>query len=314
MKIIALDGYAMNPGDLSWSPIEAFGSFQVYDRTAQEEIINRSLGADIVITNKVRLNKETLSQLPKLKLVIISATGYDNVDIAACKELGIAASNIGGYSSESVTQHVFSVLLSHLSQVAKYESEVYSGRWSDCEDFTFFDHPIPALHQKKIGIIGLGNIGQQVLKVFRAFGCEVYTWDQSSNKIEDVNHLPWQELLTTIDILTLHLPLNDDTKYLINSKSLKMMKEGAILVNTARGGHINEEDLADHLNANPRFTALLDVLTKEPAEKDNPLIGLANCKITPHQAWAGYAAREKLLQLMVDAIHYYKSNGKGSLA
>lgn len=313
MNIIALDGYAMNPGDLSWSPIEAFGTLTVYDRTAMVDIVSRSLDADIIITNKVKLTKENLSQLPKLKFVIISATGYDNVDVAACKEIGIAVSNIAGYSSESVTQHVFSVLLSHLSRAAKYEKDVAKGRWSACEDFTFFDHPIPALNQMKIGIVGLGNIGQQVLNVFLAFGCEVYTWDQSSNRLDTVTYLPWDELLATVDVLTLHLPLNADTKQLINANSLSMMKKDAVLINTARGGHIHEDGLANHLIANPQFAALLDVLCQEPPTDNNPLVGLSNCYITPHQAWAGFAARTKLMNLMVESIEYFLANEKGSL-
>ena len=314
MNIVALDGYAMNPGDLSWSPIEAFGTLKVYDRTKLEDIVSRSIGAEVIITNKVQLRKETLSQLPNLKLVIISATGYDNVDIETCKALGIAASNIAGYSSESVTQHVFSVLLSHLSQASKYEREVALGRWTSCEDFTFFDHPIPALHQKKIGIIGLGNIGQQVLGVFKAFACKVYSWDRSSNRIDGVDYLSWEKLLNTVDVLTLHIPLNEDTRFLINKESLAMMKDDAILINTARGGHIHEQDLADYLSIHPNFAALLDVLSQEPASSDNPLLDVPNCKITPHQAWAGYAAREKLMNLMVEALEHFKLNGKGSLA
>ena len=314
MNIIALDGYAMNPGDLSWSPIEAFGTVTIYDRTATEDIISRSKDADLVITNKVQLSKETISQLPKLKFVIVSATGYNNVDVKACKELGIAVSNIAGYSSESVTQHVFSVLLSHLSKAAKYEQDVAKGRWTDGEDFTFFDHPIPALNLKKIGIVGLGNIGKQVCNVFLSFGCEVFTWDRSSNRIDTVNYLPCEELLATVDVLTLHLPLNADTKHMINADSLSKMKKDAILINTARGGHINEEDLANHLKANPKFTALLDVLSQEPPSEINPLIGINNCHITPHQAWAGFAARNKLMALMAEAVEYYLENEKGSLA
>ena len=314
MKIVALDGYAMNPGDLTWSPIESYGSLTVYDRTAATDVVNRCQDAELIITNKVKLTEEILKQLASLKFVIISATGYDNVDVEACKQLGIAVSNIAGYSSESVTQHVFSVLLSHLSQAAKYEADVANGRWQSCEDFTFFDHPIPALNQKKIGIIGLGNIGQQVLRVFQAFGCQVYTWDRSSQRIDGVEYLPWNTLLATVDVLTLHLPLNSDTRHIVNAESLAMMKDDAILINTARGGHVNESHLANHLKSNSKFVALLDVLSNEPPAKDNPLIGLSNCKITPHQAWAGYAARVKLLDLMVDAIKHFLQSGKGTLA
>lgn len=314
MNIIALDGFAMNPGDLSWSPIEALGSLTIYDRTPSEEIVSRAKHADIIITNKVKLTSERLSQLPNLKLVVISATGYDNVNVDACKELGISVSNIAGYSSESVTQHVFSVLLSHLSNAAKYEKDVANGRWTACDDFTFFDHPISALNQKKIGIIGLGNIGQQVLKVFLAFGCEVYTWNKSSNRIDGVHYMPWHELLATVDVLTLHLPLNEDTEHMINTEALSKMKADAILINTARGGHIQESELAQHLQENPQFTALIDVLSQEPPSDGNPLIGLPNCHITPHQAWAGFAARSMLMNLMVDAIHSYNETGKGSLA
>lgn len=314
MKIVALDGYAMNPGDLSWSPIEAFGDLVVYPRTPTKDIVKRSLEADVIITNKVKLKRDTLVQLPNLKFVIISATGYDNVEVSACKELGIAVSNMAGYSSESVTQHVFSVLLSHLSQASKYETDVAKGRWNACEDFTFFDHPIPALHQMKIGIIGLGNIGQQVMKVFLAFGCRVYSWDKSSKRLEGVNYLPFNELLGEVDVLSLHLPLNNETQFLMNANTLKLMKKDAILINTARGGHIQEQDMAAHLIANPDFTALLDVLSQEPASSTNPLIGLDNCKITPHQAWAGYAARTKLMDLMVEALQYFNTHGKGSLA
>lgn len=314
MNIIALDGYAMNPGDLSWSPIEAFGSLTVYDRTSKVDIVSRSLEAEVIITNKVKLSKDILSQLPKLKFVIISATGYNNVDVTACNELGIAVSNIVGYSSESVTQHLFSVLLSHMSQAAKYEQEVAKGRWTGCLDFTFFDHSIPSLNQKKIGIIGLGNIGKQVLDVFLAFGCDVYSWDRSASRIEGVSYLSWEELLADVDVLTLHLPLNADTEYMINFNSLSIMKEDAILINTARGGHIDEGDLANHLKANPRFIALLDVVSQEPPSDGNPLIGLPNCKITPHQAWAGFSARTKLMNLMVEAVEYFLVNHKGTLA
>ena len=314
MNIVALDGYAMNPGDLSWESIEAFGELKVYDRTPPDQIVDRAKDAEVIITNKVKLSKETLSNLPNLRFVIISATGYDNVDIAACKELGIAASNIAGYSSESVAQHVFSVLLSHLSRAAKYVDDVARGRWQSCEDFTFFDHPIPALNQKKIGIIGLGNIGMQVYQIFKAFGCEVYTWDKSSNRVDEVTYLPWEDMLAEVDVLTLHLPLNADTRHLINKESLSLMKDDAILINTARGGHIAEQNLADHLRAHPKFTALLDVLSAEPPTSGNPLIGLENCHITPHQAWAGYAARVKLLELMVIAIKDFINIKRGTLA
>lgn len=313
MKIVALDAFAMNPGDLSWSAIEAFGTLTLYDRTAKEDILERSLDADIVITNKVKLDREILSQLPNLKLIIVSATGYDNVEVDACKELGISVSNIVGYSSESVTQHVFSVLLSHLSRAAQYEQDVAKGRWNSCDDFTFYDHPISALNRMKIGIIGLGNIGHQVRKVFMAFGCEVYTWDRSSKREEQISYLPWNDLLSTIDVLTLHLPLNENTQHLINKESLALMKEDAILINTARGGHVHEVDLADHLRNNSKFTALLDVLSQEPPSDTNPLIGLPNCRITPHQAWAGFTARTKLMSLMAEAIVDFDNNGKGSL-
>lgn len=313
MKIIALDGYAMNPGDLSWSPIEIFGPLTVYDRTAVMNIVDKCQDAELIITNKVILSREVLSQLSNLKFVIVSATGYDNVDIKTCKELGIAVSNITGYSSESVTQHVFSVLLSHMSQASKYENDVAAERWQNCEDFTFFDHPIQALNKKKIGIIGLGNIGKQVFKVFSAFGCNIYTWDKSSSNVDGIHKLPWEELLMTVDILSLHLPLNNNTNSMINKYSLSLMKKDAILINTARGGHINELDLARHLFSYPKFTALLDVLSQEPPTDGNPLIGIPNCKITPHQAWAGYSARTNLMSLMVEAIKYFKYHGKGSL-
>lgn len=313
MKIVALDGYALNPGDLSWSPIEKFGSLTIHDRTEESDILNRSIDAELIITNKVKLTESLLGQLPKLKFIVVSATGYDNVDIEACKDLGISVSNIAGYSSESVTQHLFSVLLSHLSQAAKYESDVSEGRWSNCKDFTFYDHPISSLQNKKIAIVGLGNIGQQVLQVFLAFGCKVYSSDRSKKRIDNVSYLPWNELLGIVDVLTLHLPLNADTTNLIDSDALSLMKKDAILINTARGGHIHEKHLALHLKKHPQFTALLDVLSEEPPSVDHPLIGLENCHITPHQAWANYAARTKLMELMVEAIEYYNENQKGCL-
>lgn len=313
MQITILDGHALNPGDLSWDELRDFGALTIYPYTVQEEVVSRSSSAQVIIINKVKMTHDILSQLPNLKMIVVSATGYDNVDIEACKNLDISVSNINGYSTESVAQHVLAMLLSHYNKIATYAQDVSNGRWAESEHFTFYDHSIPSIANAKIGVLGLGSIGSKVAEVMIAMGAEVYTTDHSSTTDNRIHKVSKDKFLSEVDVLTIHTPLTSDTKHTINATSLNLMKDDAILINTARGGHIHESELADHLKSNPSFTALLDVLSAEPPPSDHPLIGLSNCHITPHQAWASYSARTTLMGLMATAIKSYIDTGKGTI-
>ena len=282
MKIIALDGYAANPGDLSWDELKSLGECTIYERTAPTEVLERAAGADILLTNKVVLDAATIASLPDLKYIGVLATGYNIVDTAAAKERGIIVTNIPAYSTPSVAQMVFAHILNIAQQVQHYTDEIRNGRWSDSPDFCFWDTPLIELRGKKIGIIGLGQTGYNTARIAIGFGMEV--------------------LFVNCDIISLHCPLTDSTRELINAARLKQMKPNAILINTGRGPLINEQDLADALNNGTIFAAGLDVLSQEPPRADNPLLTARNCYITPHIAWASAAARERLMQIMLDNV------------
>jgi glycerate dehydrogenase len=306
MKIVILDGYTCNPGDLSWEKFRQFGNLTVYDRTAKEEVLQRSMDADILLTNKTVLDKETILQLNTVKYIGVLATGYNVVDIKAAREKGIVVTNVPGYSTVSVAQHVFSLLLEITARVGHHDKTVKNGRWSSSADFCYWDYPLMELANKTMGVLGYGKIGKQTAVIAKAFGINVIAYDRGrTNHDELVRKVTLPELFELSDIITLHVPLFEDTKEIINKNSISMMRDGVIIINTSRGPLINEQDLADALNSGKVKAAGLDVLTQEPPAKDNPLIPLDNCLITPHIAWAPKEARIRLLDIAADNLKKY---------
>lgn len=302
MNIVVLDGFTMNPGDLSWNELEKLGTLKVYDRTSPEQLLERAADAEAVLTNKTVLNAAALRNMPKLKYVGVLATGYNVVDIAVAKELGIVVTNIPAYSTESVAQMVFAHILNITHSVGRYAEEAHAGVWSRQADFSYTNSPLMELYGKKIGIIGFGNTGSATARIARAFGMEVlvYTSKPQSALPEGMTKAASvEEIFSSSDIVSLHCPLNDKTAEIVNAHHLSLMKESAILINTGRGGLVNENDLAEALKAHRIKAAGLDVMVNEPPMENNPLLGLDNCFITPHIAWATYEARTRLMNQTV---------------
>ena len=308
MKIVVLDGYGLNPGDLSWSGMEALGEFTVYDRTAPSELLERSEGAEVLITNKTLITTENMAELPNLKYIGVLATGYNVVDIDAAKARGIVVTNIPAYSTNSVAQMVFAHVLNITQHVGHYADENAKGRWSSNADFCYWDTNLVELDGKKMGIVGLGNIGKATARIALAFGMEVlaYTSKEQKDLPLGVKKVTLDELFAESDVLSLHCPLTPDTKEMVNANRLRMMKPNAILINTGRGPLVNEQDLADALNEGRIAGAGLDVLSVEPALANNPLLSAKNCFITPHIAWATKEARTRLMDIAVNNLKSYQ--------
>lgn len=302
MNIVVLDGFTMNPGDLSWNELEKLGTLKVYDRTSPEQLLERAADAEAVLTNKTVLNADALRNMPKLKYVGVLATGYNVVDIAVAKVLGIVVTNIPAYSTESVAQIVFAHILNITHSVGRYAGEAHAGVWSRQADFSYTNSPLMELYGKRIGIIGFGNTGSATARIARAFGMEVlvYTSKSQSALPEGMTKAASvEEVFSNSDIVSLHCPLNDKTAEIVNAHHLSLMKESAILINTGRGGLVNENDLAEALKVHRIKAAGLDVMVNEPPMENNPLLGLDNCFITPHIAWATYEARTRLMNQTV---------------
>lgn len=299
----------MNPGDLSWDELNKLGDVTVYDRTSPSELMERAKDADVLLTNKVVLDAHTLRALPKLKYVGVLATGYNVVDVKAAKELGIVVTNIPAYSTDSVAQMVFAHLLNITQRVEHYTEENRKGRWTDNPDFCYWDTPLTELAGKTIGIIGLGHTGSATARIARAFGMKVkaFTSKDESSLPEGVEKASLDDIFTTADVVSLHCPLTDSTKELVNADRLKQMKPTAILINTGRGPLVNEQELADALNNSTIYAAGIDVLSSEPPKPDNPLLNAKNCFITPHVAWATKEARERLMDIAVSNLHSFLS-------
>ena len=308
MKIVVLDGYGLNPGDLSWKGMEALGELTVYDRTSPSELMERSEGAEALITNKTLITAENMEALPELKYIGVLATGYNVVDIEAAKARGIVVTNIPAYSTSSVAQMVFAHILNITQRVGHYAEENSKGRWTNNADFCYWDTDLVELDGKKMGIVGFGNIGQATARIAQAFGMEVllYTSKEQLALPQGMRKVALDELFAESDVISLHCPLTPDTKEMVNAERLKLMKPGAILVNTGRGPLVNEQDLADALNEGRIAAAGLDVLSVEPANADNPLLGAKNCFITPHIAWATKEARTRLMQIAVQNLKSYQ--------
>ena len=309
MKIIVLDGFTLNPGDLSWDELKTLGECTVYERTSPDQILERSAGAEILLTNKVVLTAELINQLPDLKYIGVLATGYNVVDIPAAKERGIIVTNIPAYSTPSVGQMVFAHILNIAQQVQHHSEEVHKGRWVNNPDFCFWDTPLIELLGKKIGLIGLGQTGYNTARIALGFGMKVWA-HTSKSRLQlppEIKKLEIEQIFKECDIVSLHCPLTDTNHEFVNAELLSSMKPTAILINTGRGGLINEQDLADALNSGKLYAAGLDVLSTEPPRADNPLLTAKNCYITPHIAWATLAARQRLMGIMLENIKAYQS-------
>lgn len=305
MKIVSLDGQALNPGDLSWKCFEEFGEITVYPRTATaDEVIERLRGADIVLLNKVPLTDEIMAACPDLKLICVLATGYNVVDCAAAAHRGIPVCNVPAYSTNAVAQFTFSLLLELCNRVGHHDWTVHAGRWSSCPNFCFWDTPQMELAGKTMGIIGFGRIGQAVGRIAKAFGMEVLAYNRSRCTAGETiaTYTTLDDLLTCSDIVSLHLPLTAENTGMVNGEFLSKMKDGAILLNTARGGLIDEAALKRALASGKLRGAAADVAAEEPIPADSPLLTAPNMIITPHMAWAPLETRQRIMDITVDSI------------
>ena len=309
MKIVILDGFTTNGGDLSWNGISELGDLTVYDRTAPGEVIDRCHGAEAVLTNKVIITDEVMQALPQLKYIGVMATGYNVVDIDAARRRGIVVTNVPAYSTPSVAQMVFAHLLNITNQVALHDRQVHEGRWAGNQDFCFYSAPLIELAGKQMGIVGLGQTGSAVAKIALALGMRVmaFTSKPQESLPEGIIKGSLDEMFATSDVVSLHCPLTPDTKHIVNAARLATMKPSAIVINTGRGPLVNEQDLADALNNGTIAAAAVDVLSTEPPAADNPLLAARNCHITPHIAWASQAARARLIDTLASNLKGYIS-------
>lgn len=308
MQIVLLDGYASNPGDLTWEPLKEMGEVTVYDRTQPSEVVERAHDAEIIVTNKVTLTRQTLEQLPNLRLICVLATGYNTIDTLAARDLGITVCNVPAYSTDSVAQMVFALILNMTNRVAHYARQTREGRWSAAPDFCYWDLPVSELTGKTLGIVGLGHIGAKVASIARDFGMDVFAFtSKNSTGLPDyIQKTTLEGLFGVSDILTLHCPLTPDTHELINARTIARMKRGALLVNTGRGPLVNEADVAEALASGQLGGYGADVMCSEPPAADNPLFAQPNAFITPHIAWASVEARQRLLNATFDNIRAFQ--------
>lgn len=306
-KIVVLDGYAMNPGDLSFAGLEALGDCTVYDFTRPEEVISRAQDAEMVLTNKTRLTAEMIAAMPKLEYIGVLATGYNNVDIEAARQRGIVVANVPAYSTASVAQLAFAHILNITMQVQHHSEKVHKGRWMRNRDFCFWDNTLIELEGKTIGLVGFGNTGQATAAIALGFGMKVLAYtSKSQDKLpEGVRSVSLDELFNSSDIVSLHCPLTSETRGLVNAERIAQMKPTAILINTSRGPVVDERALADALNAGRLYAAGVDVLSSEPPKADNPLLTAKNCYITPHIAWATKEARERLMAITTENVRAF---------
>ena len=309
MKIVILEGHAVNPGDLSWDCLKLFGQVSVYPRTAPEEAIPRIGDAEIVLINKTPITAELLDACPSIRLICVLATGYNVVDCDAAKQRGILVCNVPDYGTDAVAQFTFSLLLELCNRVGHHNDLVHQGRWSACPDFCFWDTPQMELAEKTMGIIGFGRIGKAVGNIAKAFGMRVLACNRSrpAENIAIADYVNLQTLLQQSDIVSLHCPLTPETNKIINQNTISQMKTGAILLNTARGALVDEEALSEALVCGKLRGAAVDVVSQEPITSNNPLLTAPNCIITPHMAWAPMESRQRILDCTVKSIQGYLS-------
>lgn len=308
MKIVVLDGYAANPGDLSWDPIAQFGELTVYDRTPEDQIVNRIGDAQVVMVNKVPIRRQTIEACPNLKMIGVLATGYNIVDVAAAREHGIDVCNIPAYSTASVAQMTFALLLEICHHVGEHSAACHSGVWEHSPDFCFWNYPLTELAGKTMGIVGYGQIGQAVGKIAQAFGMKLLVCARHVRpelESETCHYVPLEELYANSDVISLHCPQFPETAGMINAASIAKMKDSVILLNTSRGGLIVEQDLADALRSGKVSAAAVDVVSQEPILPTNPLLTAPNCIMTPHIAWAPKEARQRLMAIAEDNLRAF---------
>lgn len=299
MNLVILDGYALNPGDLSYDSLRQYGTLTIYERTAPEQLIQRAIDADAVLTNKVAFGEREMAQLPRLRYIGVQATGYNIIDVEAARRHGITVTNIPAYSTDSVAQMVMAHLLNIAQRADYYAQQNRAGRWSTNPDFCYWDTPLIELAGKQMGLVGLGRTGMAVARLAAAFGMRVaaYTSKPQSELPEGIEKQALDTLFATSDVVSLHCPLTPDTHHLVDARRLALMKPTAILINTARGPVVDEQALADALNSGALYAAGIDVLCEEPPRSDSPLLHARNSFVTPHIAWATIEARTRLLQI-----------------
>jgi glycerate dehydrogenase len=307
MKIVILDGYTLNPGDLDWAPLHQLGNVTVYDRSREDEIVERAADAEIILVNKVVLSEKILDQLPNVKYIGVMATGFNNIDITAAQKHNITVTNVKAYGPASVAQQTFALLLALVNHAELHNQSVFNGEWVSSPDFCYWKTPLTELAGKTMGLVGLGDIGSQVAKIALAFGMEVVAYRKNPVKTEndDIKMVSLEELFRSSDVVSLHCPLTEETKGLINAERMSWMKPNAVVLNTGRGPLINEAELAEALRNGTIAGAGLDVLSVEPPKPDNPLLSAPNCIITPHVAWATFEARKRLLQMVADNLESF---------
>lgn len=308
MRIVVLDGYTLNPGDLSWDDLKTLGSLQVYDRTPENFVVERCAGADVVFTNKTPISADAIARLPELKFIGVLATGYNIVNTPAAQQHGVVVCNVPGYGVPSVVQLTFALLLELTHRVHHHSNTVMQGTWSRSRDFCYWDYPLVELSGKTMGIIGFGNIGQRVADVATAFGMNILAHSRTMSDQSHRKNFSWtniNRLVQNSDVVSIHCPLFPETKGLINAERLSMMKKTAFLLNTSRGPIVVDQDLADALNDEVIAGAGLDVLSTEPPPAGNPLFTAKNCFITPHIAWATKEARARLMDITVSNLKAY---------
>lgn len=306
-NIVILDGHCANPGDLSWEELKEFGQLKVYERTSQEQVVERSIDADILLVNKTKISANELQQLLQLKYIGVLATGFNHIDIEAAHKQNVVVSNIPSYSTYSVAQMVFASIFAISNRVEHYAQQTREGRWTQNPDFCYWDTPLIEVAGKTLGIVGLGHIGTKVAHIAREFGMEVYAFT-SKNAVdlpEGIQKTTLGGLLSVSDILTLHCPLTPETRELINAESLNKMKRGAILINTGRGPLVNEADVAAALQSGKLAAYGADVMCQEPPAADNPLLQQPNAFITPHIAWATQEARKRLVNIAINNVRAF---------
>ena len=307
MKIVILDGYTENPGDLSWEGFAALGELTVYERTAAADIVPRIGDAEIVYTNKTPITAETLAACPKLRYIGLLATGYNVVDVAAAKARGVAVTNIPTYGTAAVAQFAIAMLLEICHHVAHHSDAVHAGRWTANPDWCFWDYPLIELDGKTMGIIGFGRIGQATGRIARALGMRVLAYDSRPSDAGRAiaEYVPLDELLANSDVISLHCPLFPETEGIVNKANIARMKDGVILLNNSRGPLVVEQDLSDALNSGKVYAAGLDVVSTEPIRPDNPLLKAKNCFITPHISWAPREGRQRLMDIAVENLRAF---------
>ena len=304
-KIVVLDGYVLNPGDLDWTPLEAHGELAVYDRTDPKDVVKRIGDAEIIITNKTFLTREMILLAPRLKYIGVLATGYNVLDMEAAREKGIVVTNIPAYSTDAVAQFTFALLLEITNRVQRHsDAVIQDNRWTTCIDFSFWDYPLIELASKKMGIVGYGAIGKAVGKIAKAMNMEILAYSPSLDP-KDPDWASMETIYKESDIISLHLPLTERSRGMVNKDTIARMKDGVIILNTGRGLLINEQDLADALNSGKVYAAGVDVVSVEPIKADNPLLKAKNIIITPHIAWAPKQTRERLLGIAIRNVEHF---------